>query len=65
MIELPDGAVLLQDGEAIPAYCRQCDRYYPAALHSEQSKCPWCFRETIHAQTTFQFIEPKIEATGE
>ena len=58
MIETPDGNVILEKGEPIPAYCCRCARFYPVALDTECSDCPWCGKIQVHAQTEFRYQGP-------
>ena len=61
MIALTDGSVILRQGEPLPAYCRTCERYYPVPLAAGCSRCPWCEREQIHAQTNFTLLNPETK----
>lgn len=49
MIQLPDGTILIEQGEPLPAVCA-CGHAYPVPVDSEWSKCPKCGRDNIHEQ---------------
>lgn len=44
---LPNGDVILKQGEPVPCLC-ECGEVYPVAEHSEWSRCPCCGRENVH-----------------
>jgi len=58
MRELADGTVWLDKGEPAPAYCANCQRFYPVTRASEVSECPRCGKTTIHGQITLERIYP-------
>jgi uncharacterized OB-fold protein len=58
MIELPDGTVLLHEGEPFPARCGECDRLYTPPLGSEVSRCPHCGERSEHHEQEWSFVDP-------
>lgn len=58
MLQLPDGTVLLSEGETVPMRCAGCGRFYAPPKESETSACPHCGEWNDHADGGLSLIEP-------